>query len=178
MTLEQLKALDFGSWFSSAYAGTKIPTLSEFLVTCRNLGLKAYIELKGLANSSVANLVKEVKSLGMAESVTYICFTYSYLQEVVLADKKARIGYLLNTISETDVQDAVALKTDENEVFIDAANSAVTSESIALAKSYGMPIEQWTAELSEVNSADPYVSGFTSNYTIASDILYSKEIMK
>ena len=46
LTLAQLKQLDAGSWFSSAFAGEKIPTLEEVLDRYRGKGIKILIELK------------------------------------------------------------------------------------------------------------------------------------
>ena len=46
LTYDYVRSLDFGSWFSSEYAGTKIPSLDEFLTLCRNLSLHPYLELK------------------------------------------------------------------------------------------------------------------------------------
>lgn len=34
MTLEEIKKLDAGSWFSKEYAGTKVPTLEEVMIAC------------------------------------------------------------------------------------------------------------------------------------------------
>ena len=45
MTLEQVKALDFGSWKSAEYAGEKIPTFEEFMLLCKQIGLHPYIEI-------------------------------------------------------------------------------------------------------------------------------------
>lgn len=175
MTLEELKELDFGSWKSDAYAGTKIPTLEEFLAACRKLGLSAYIEIKAL--DSVENAINIVKHYGMERKVTWISFGITYLQSVVALDKMARVGYLVNTISQTEIDYAETLRTGYNEVFVDAANSAVDATSLALLKASGMPVEQWTADLSTIRSSDHAVSGFTSDSVIAADILYSEEII-
>ena len=39
MTYDEVRQYDFGSWKSSAYAGTVIPTLAEFLSLCKNIML-------------------------------------------------------------------------------------------------------------------------------------------
>ncbi len=46
LSLEQLRAFDNGSWFSSAYAGEKIPTLQEALTLIQQLNLKLNLEIK------------------------------------------------------------------------------------------------------------------------------------
>lgn len=45
-SLEQLKELDFGSWFSPKYSDTSIVTLDEFLTWVKNKDLLINIELK------------------------------------------------------------------------------------------------------------------------------------
>lgn len=45
LTLEQAKELDAGSWFSSEFAGEKIPTLKEVLALQRK-GVKLMLEIK------------------------------------------------------------------------------------------------------------------------------------
>ncbi|CAK0740859.1 Glycerophosphodiester phosphodiesterase, cytoplasmic [uncultured Gammaproteobacteria bacterium] len=46
LTLAELKRLDAGSWFSSAFAGEPLPTLVETLDACARLGLGLNLELK------------------------------------------------------------------------------------------------------------------------------------
>lgn len=48
LTLDQLKALDAGSWYGPRFAGTRIPTLGEFLAPFAGAqSTKAMLELKG-----------------------------------------------------------------------------------------------------------------------------------
>lgn len=65
MTLEQVKALDAGSWFSAKYAGQHILTLSE----CLNLAkgrINLYLDCKDV---NPALLVDEVLAAGMEKQV-------------------------------------------------------------------------------------------------------------
>ena len=45
MTFEQLRQYDFGSYFDPSFAGTRIPTLDEFLELCSNVEI-INIEIK------------------------------------------------------------------------------------------------------------------------------------
>ncbi len=47
-TLAELRTLDAGSWFSSRWAGTRIPTFDEVLPIFQGSDTRALIELKGL----------------------------------------------------------------------------------------------------------------------------------
>lgn len=172
-TLAQVKALDFGSWFSSDYAGEKIPTFEEFIALCRNIGLYPYIELKAGSETEIKSLVDMVKRYGMIRNVTWISFDSNILGYVNKYDAKARIGFICNTLSETNVNTAVSLKTDTNEVFIDAGSSSVTAETAELCISNDLPLEVWTVNIeSAVLSLDPYVTGVTSDSVNASRVLY------
>lgn len=175
MTLEQLKALDFGSWKSADYAGTKIPTFAEFLVCCRNLGLHAYIELKigGIAQQ----LVQMVEAYGMKNHVTYICFNETILPTILSYDPKARIGLLRNHVTEDDITWVNNHKTTENEVFIDAVyNNA--ENAVALCKPANIALELWNITRSGISKVDEYISGFTSDKVDASVVKYGEQLLK
>lgn len=58
MTLGELQGYEAGSWLDSAFAGEKVPLLSEALQVCAELGMQVNVELKldvdsGLFNSPV-----------------------------------------------------------------------------------------------------------------------------
>ena len=180
LTLEEVKALDFGSWFSSAYAGEQIPTFEEFIILCRNIGLYPYIEIKNSATyteSQIKSLVDMVKRVGMRGKVTWISFTSEYLGYVKNYDDEARLGYLVSDITSSVINTALELKTDSNEVFIDSTYSVLTEEKVALCINADLPLEAWTInDSSIIASLDPYVSGVTSDNLIAGEVLYNANI--
>ena len=175
MTLEQLKALDFGSWKSAAYAGTKIPTFAEFLVCCRNLGLHAYIELK--VGNTEQQIVQLVEAYGMKGRVSYICFNSSMLLNILSHDPKARVGLLCTYVTADDITWVNNHKTDENEIFIGVAY-AYRADALTLCKAANIPLEVYTVTRSQISLADDYISGFTSNNCDASVVKYGEELLK
>lgn len=44
--LAEIAALDAGAWYAPEFAGERVPALEEFIDTCRELGLRANIEIK------------------------------------------------------------------------------------------------------------------------------------
>lgn len=176
MTYEQVLQYDFGSWLSSEYEGVKIPTFMEFIILCKRLGLHPYIELKSngsYTQAQITQIVKEVEKCGMTGKVTYISFNNTYLGYVKNADSNARLGLLANPLNSTKISQAVALKTDTNEVFMDAKLSTVTDSLINSCISNGLPLEVWTINTEgEIISMPSYVSGVTSDNLIAGEILY------
>ena len=66
----EIAKLDAGSWFSSVYAGERIPTLREMIALCQQRGRCMYIENKSVAPQKLFALVEE---MGFIED----CFFWS-----------------------------------------------------------------------------------------------------
>ena len=179
LTWAQLQEYDFGSWKSEEYAGTKIPSLEQFLIFCRNAVLHPYIEFKDTATYSegqIQSVVDLVEACGMAGKVTYISFSATYLGYVKAYDASARLGYLATAVNATVISTAQGLQTTSNEVFIDS--SAYGSPVITLCKTAHLPLEVWTIDSeSTIKGLNPYITGVTSNSLIAGKVLY-EEAMK
>lgn len=182
MTYNEVSQYDFGSWKSEVYAGTKIPTLQEFLVVCRNLGLHPYLELKNAQNPTEAEIqgvVDMVEACGMKGKVTYSSFLDELLTYVKDYDEEARIGYTpnTNTITQAYIDRAVALKTGKNEVIFSPDYNNVTSTVIDMCKAADLPLEVWTiGNPTTIVGLDPYVTGVTSNNLIAGKVLFEATI--
>ena len=75
LTLEQVRALDAGAWFDPGFAGTRVPTLAEFLDVLDRAGGRAIIELKGLWDAaSVDRALAEVAARELERSVAIASF--------------------------------------------------------------------------------------------------------
>ncbi len=96
-TYEQLQKMDAGKWFGDAYAGTKIPTLEEFLLLIEEDDVRVYLELKdiGAVDGFVPKVYESVAARGMLDRVVFASFNYDYLSAFKLLDDNAKI--LLNT---------------------------------------------------------------------------------
>lgn len=180
MTYNQLLQYDFGSWKSSEYAGTKIPSFEEFILLCRNIQLNPYIEIKDGTQAQLAGLVDIVNKYGMSGKVTWISFSSSALTQIKNADKFARLGL----VTGTDVTDFTAniatangLKTGVNSVFIDAYYLTVTETTMATCEAANIPVEVWGADTEpSVLGLYHYVTGVTSDLIVASKALYDANI--
>lgn len=180
MTFEQVREYDFGSWKNAKYAGTKIPSFAEFMSLCKALELHPYIEIKStqtFSQTQIEMLVDIVRSYGMADKVTWISFSDTYLSHVKNHNSKARIGFVVSNVTATDISKAQALKTSDNYVFIDANISRVTETTITLCYDAELPLEIWTLDSeSGIMSLNSYISGVTSNDLIAGKVLYNANI--
>lgn len=175
LTFAQVRTYDFGSWKSSAYTGTQIPSLEEFLVLCKRISLHPYIELKNTATyteAQIQGLVDMVEDVGLKGKVTWISFTSSYLTYVKNYDPYARIGFVVSGLSSSNITTANGLKTTTNEVFVDT--SSTTAASVALCRNAHLPMEVWTIDSeSTIKGLNNYITGVTSNSLIASNVLYN-----
>ncbi|MBN9607226.1 MAG: hypothetical protein J0G30_11510 [Actinomycetales bacterium] len=82
LTLEQVRRLDAGSWFSPEFAGTRIPTLDEFLDLLAPSGASVFLEIKGAGWSadSVADLAQRLRDRGVADRVVVSSFSTKNLR--------------------------------------------------------------------------------------------------
>ena len=180
ISYQKVLQYDFGGWMSEEYAGTRIPTFKEWMVCCKNLGLHPYIELKsagGYTQSQINQVVAEVEECGMKGKVTYISFSNTYLGYVKNADSYARLGLLANPLNTSKINQAKALRSGNNEVFLDAKLSTVTSSLISTLINEDLPLEVWTVNTEdEIKNMPTYISGVTSDGLVAGKILYENAL--
>lgn len=175
MTYEQLSALDFGSWFGADYAGTKIPTAGQFFLLCRNIGLKPYVELKAGSEVQITALVNSAKTFGIIDQITWISFNNTLLTHVKNTYQKARLGYVVNSVTADAIALAKNLQNGDNEVFIDSGS--YTDAEVALCVNANLPMEVWTVNSAEtIKNLPYYISGVTSDSQHAGKILYESSM--
>lgn len=176
MTLDQLKLLDFGSWKSSKYAGTKILTFDEFIRCCRSLGLKPYIELK---SAEVDAVMRIVDKYGMRKDCTIIGSSNAAMGSIPAKYPDVRLGMVVSSYYAHDLEDIVSWKTGFNEVFLNADATIITSEVIEACKAAGVPLEIWAVYsegLDFLRGLNGYISGVTHNSINASFIVACNEM--
>lgn len=174
LTLEEVRAMDFGSWFSADYAGEQIPTFDEFVALCKRLGLHPYIELKSTVTTAVASsLVESCKRYDILREVTWISFNTGPLEAVLTSDTKARVGLVANAPADSLVTWVNNIKTDDNSVFVDLNYTTLTESFVEQCAANSIPLEVWTVNSStDLAAIDPYVSGYTSDSLRANVVLY------
>ena len=171
ITYAQALTYDFGIYKGNKYAGTTIPTFTEFMTLCRAIGLHPYIELKAGGADQIYSLVDIVKNCGMLNNVTWVSFNDTYLSRVKERNADSRLGFLTSTITETKISTASALKNNVNEVFIDSSDTSTTA--INLCKTADIPVEAWTVNnRTTLLNLDPYFTGVTSDRLNAGYELY------
>ena len=171
MTWDEISRLDFGGFRSDEFAGTRIPSLEDFLDLCSDIELWPYLELKAGSYEQITQLVYMVEQSGLKDKVTYISFFPGLLYYVTKSDKTASIGLLVDTpVSESVIQTIRSLKTGSNYVFIDSSDYSETT--VSLCQRVSIPLEVWTIDSrTKVCSLPQYVSGVTSNWLHAGRLL-------
>lgn len=81
LTLETLKTLDAGSWFSESFKGEQVPTLEEALLAIDGQA-KAHIDLKNYSDDMVEQVVQIVEELDMVDDVVIYTFISSQLRQI------------------------------------------------------------------------------------------------
>jgi glycerophosphoryl diester phosphodiesterase len=164
-TLEELKKLDFGSWFiekdpyltirdgvvsqedQAKMKNITIPTLEEALVLTKNLGWKVNVEIKDLSKTPGDEIVVEkvvglIEKLDMVDSVIVSSFKHDYLVQVKKINKNITTAALV----EQGVKDPVALV---RELGAQAYNPGIDDigklSTIQLVRDAGYDVFVWTA---------------------------------
>lgn len=171
ITYETALAYDFGIYKDPKYAGTKIPTLEEFILLCKKLNLHPYMELKfAITTSNVKTVVDIVKNLGMEHKVTWLWG----IEELINLSPKGRMGVVAGSFTTSEIDTWIAQwKTTENEFFITAQCEYITQELSDYCIEKGIELEAWNVHTAEqVNTlAEMGVTGITNDNLNIAEIL-------
>ena len=181
ITYEQALEYDFGIWKNQRYAGTKIPTLAQFLALCREIMLHPYIELKDNGNyteAQIQSIVDMVRAYGLDGKVSYISFSATYLGYVKNYNSHAILGLLRSSGTTGDITTCQNLKTTGNEIFYAPKYTSITDALCTAYAAANIPLRGvWTVDTANaIKALNSYVSGVTSNSLIAGKILYDANI--
>lgn len=139
ITYSQAQSYDFGIYKESAFTGTKIPTLDEFMLSCKRLGLKPILELKTDANLTQAKIeaiMAIVDKYGMRACTGWTSFSSEYLSIVKSLDDSAILMYTTNeALSSATIEVCNGLKTGKNRIVFGTmqANGISASDAALLA---------------------------------------------
>lgn len=102
LTFEELRNLDFGSWFSKEFAGTKIPTLEETLDCVKDMEI-INVEIKHPTKNRVEVVHKTfdcVKEKGLLEKTIFSSFDFDVLTILKQIDPEVSTGLLYDPVPE------------------------------------------------------------------------------
>lgn len=147
LTLEQLRELDAGSWFSSSFAGEPIPTLTEVFSAVGDC-LLMNLELKAISSESTGleeTVVALIARHGMGERVLISCFNPLILERVRRLDPHLSLAFLYGArLSEAErarrIQDLHPLAALHPEYHL------VDADHLAWAHAQGCSVNTWTVD--------------------------------
>lgn len=171
-SLEELKGLDVGTWFSSDFKGEEIPTLEEVMEYCKGK-INLNIEIKSAGDDSllpekVALLIDKYQ---MNEQCVVTSSRFVYLSRIKKLDEKIRTGYIVsaaygNYYSSDDI-DLISLQS-----------SFVTERLVEAAHLKGKAVHAWTVnsksemERMKMLSVDNIITDYP---VLAREIIYREE---
>lgn len=110
-TLEQVRALDAGSWFAPEFAGERIPTLEEFVALLGPAPTRAFIELKGeWAPEQVGGVIELLRAAQLAHRVVLASFELPVLEAVRQQAPEYATILLTRELSDRVLETALALR--------------------------------------------------------------------
>jgi glycerophosphoryl diester phosphodiesterase len=133
MTLSELRAFDYGSWFSSDFSGERIPTLDEVLNIFKNTTHHVNIELKsdifpyeGLGNK----VLYAIEKFQMADRVVVSSFDHEAIREFKKSAPHIEVA-LLSMEVLVDANDyARFIPADAIHIFLPTALRKMTKEAL------------------------------------------------
>lgn len=172
LTLEQIKKLDVGSWFSSEYQGEQIPTLEEVMEYAKGK-IDLNIEIKNLGNSSglPEKVIELVEKYEMQEQCVITSTNRFYLKRVKDVNPEIRTGYIISAAYGN-------FYSDDFIDLISIRSSFVTERMIESAHEAGKAVHAWTVNgkvemerLKQLGVDDM----ITDRPVLAREILYGEE---
>lgn len=162
-TLEQIRRLDFGSWFIDqdpfgqiaaghlsqtdldSYIGLPVPTLREALSFTRDNDWRVNVEIKNLSGTPgdatiVEQVVALIEMLAMPDRVLISSFNHSYLARV----KAANPGLATGVLIKNPVNDPTALLRRFDAQAYHPNATAIPLDTVAELRAQGFDINIWT----------------------------------
>jgi glycerophosphoryl diester phosphodiesterase len=140
----EVAALDAGAWFAPAYAGTRVPTLTETLDLLGAAGARLLLEIKRPATlDEVKTIVEAVHERGLAERTIVQSFDPEVMRLVRAAAPDLRRGLLRMRFDE----ETVGLARELEVVCLNPALADVLADPATVADltGAGIAVMPWTA---------------------------------
>jgi glycerophosphoryl diester phosphodiesterase len=152
-TLEELKALDAGTWFNNAYpekarpeyAGLRVPTLQEIFDFTRGKALEFFIEIKDPElyppdlESSLLSLVSRNQ---LEDRSRFLSFSAKSILKIKNLNPSMKTVLLISNSGKDLVEAALRLSADE----LGIRHSLITPTLVDAAHKAGLSVSAWTVD--------------------------------
>ena len=172
-TLEEVRSLDAGSFFSEEFKGEVIPTLEEVLIFAKNNNIKLNIELKptGHEVDFEKSVVDLIKKYNLEESSVITSQVYEVLENIKNYAKDVKTVYVMSLaygdILELDCADNFSIEA-----------SSINKPLVKKIHNAGKEVYAWTVNTNEsinemINlNVDNII---TDNITLAKNLVYESK---
>jgi len=145
MTLQELKALDAGSWFHPEFAGERIPTLEEVLAFAREKDIVFFLEVKQEAAWGIEHgLVAALRDAQEAARTVILSFSPGILRNVLRLDHTLLTGLLFESLPNGGSQAMVQRALDVGARQLAPRGDLVSIELVELAHRHDLLVVCWT----------------------------------
>lgn len=165
-TLSELQSMDFGAWKHTKWKDTRILTFEDFILLCKKLGLKAYVELKFThGDDDVAYYLDYVEKMGMSEHCVWRGAAYN--SNIRSLSDTAVLAYDASIIMTEDKVASIIERYAP--LFFHNDASYVTREIVERCHNHGVRIEVYTVNDEETleRLASIGVDGITTDKLLA-----------
>ena len=148
ITYEQALTYDYGIWMGTQYAGTKIPTLDETLLLCKQLGLEIWLDIKPvLTDARVQEVIASIKATGMDDHVVFMSGNTAMLLNFSETFPRATLLTGISSYTQEGINDAIArvqeLQNGDNLVLTSAQYSALSAANANILSNAGIQCIAW-----------------------------------
>jgi glycerophosphoryl diester phosphodiesterase len=152
LTLQELKALDAGSWFNKKYPGKarsdffglRVPTLQEIIELAKESSVEFYIEIKDPERYSPdleSTLLAIVRGNQIEKRTRFISFSAQSITKIKKTNPAIKTGLLIADRAKDP--DRAALRISADELVI--KHTLATHKIVDAAHKNGLSVSVWTA---------------------------------
>lgn len=168
LTLAELRQYDFGSWFSPAFAGTRIPTLEELLALVQNMEV-INIEIKGLGRpgtnpeQALQQLIAQLDAFGCTGRTILSSFRHDWLLQAKTLAPQLRTGLLYDRAYSPD--ETLRLVREYQADAIHPSLRVLTPEIMETCREHGIAVNVWTVDEPDAikKALEYHVTGIITN---------------
>lgn len=177
ITYSQALEYDFGIYKGQQFAGTKIPTLEQLLLLCREIDLDICLEVKnehnGMTQAQVEGVITAVNRAGMMGHVIYESAYWQYAAWLGAKDRNAKIGFIIGDITEQSLSRMTQIAEANNNIIVSVMYSNLTTAKVNMIVERGYELMAWTLNtVEDVLALDPYVTWVVTERINANQALY------
>ena len=146
-TIEGLRSLDAGSWFSKEFADEPIPTFAAALVFIGDQLDRIYVEIKAVgALENVDRIAEVAGASGLLDRIIFIAMDWTFLDRIRVVEPLAAVGYIVRTTKE--LKTAVELAKDDERAMIDFDKRLLLKypSIVEPLVELGIPMAAWTVD--------------------------------